>query len=50
MTRLINGQEPGFDLEPFRPERFLDGKVAWGNPFTAGEKNNPHRAHTLAEA
>lgn len=49
MTRLINGQEPGFDLEPFRPERFLDGDVAWENPFTAGEKNNP-RSHSLAEA
>ena len=50
MTRLINGQDPGFDLEPFRPERFLDGEVAWGNPFTAGEKNNPRQATTLAEA
>lgn len=41
VTRLLNGEEPGFDLEPFRPARFADGNVAWVNPFTAGEQSNP---------
>jgi glycine/D-amino acid oxidase-like deaminating enzyme len=45
---LLNGEEPGFDLEPFRPTRFHDAAVTWANPFTAGEKNNPHTAHALA--
>lgn len=31
----------GFDLEPFDPNRFARAGVAWDNPFTAGEKNNP---------
>jgi sarcosine oxidase subunit beta len=43
---LLSGQEPGFDIGPFRPARFHDGDVAWANPFTAGEKNNPHPALT----
>lgn len=34
--------EPGeLDLTPFDPDRFARGDVAWDNPFTAGEKNNP---------
>ncbi len=41
VSRLLNGEETGFDLEPFRPARFADGDVAWANPFTAGEKSNP---------
>lgn len=41
MARLLNDEETGFDLEPFRPARFADGDVAWANPFTAGEKSNP---------
>jgi sarcosine oxidase subunit beta len=48
ITRLLSGQEPGFDLEPFRPSRFLDGDVTWANPFTAGEKNNPGVVHACA--
>ena len=37
-----SGQEHGIrHLDPFRPARFHDGDVAWANPFTAGEKNNP---------
>jgi len=42
IARLLNGQEPGFDLEPFRPARFheLGGDVAWANPFTAGETSD----------
>ncbi len=39
MTRLVNGR-PWLRPEPFRPERFLDGDVAWANSFTAGEENN----------
>ncbi len=45
---LLNGDEPGFDLEPFRPTRFHDAAVTWANPFTAGEKNNPGAAHAVA--
>jgi glycine/D-amino acid oxidase-like deaminating enzyme len=41
VARLLNGEEVGFDLEPFRPARFADGDVSWANPFTAGEKSNP---------
>ncbi len=50
IARLLGGQEPGFDLEPFRPGRFHDlgGDVTWANPFTAGEKSNPHAARALA--
>lgn len=48
ITRLLTGESPGFDLEPFRPARFHDGAVTWANPFTAGEKNNPRDAHALA--
>lgn len=48
VTRLLAGESDGFDLEPFRPARFHDGGVAWANPFTAGEKNNPRRAPELA--
>jgi sarcosine oxidase subunit beta len=48
IARLVNGEEPGFDLEPLRPARFLEGGVTWENPFTAGEKSNP-RTH-LTEA
>lgn len=48
VARLLNGAEPGFDLEPFRPARFHDAAVTWANPFTAGEKNNPRAAHALA--
>ena len=48
IARLLSGQEAEFDIAPFRPARFLDGEVAWANPFTAGEKNNPRAPHTLA--
>lgn len=48
VARLLNGEEPGFDLDPFRPARFHDAAVTWANPFTAGEKNNPRAAHALA--
>lgn len=39
VARLINGEDPGFDLRVFRPERFSEGGTAWNNPFTAGEAN-----------
>ena len=39
---VLAGRDHGFDLEPFRPDRFHgDGELGWNNPFTAGEKNNP---------
>jgi glycine/D-amino acid oxidase-like deaminating enzyme len=47
---LIAGEEPGFDLLPFRPARFHEGGVTWANPFTAGEKNNPHQVAALTGA
>ena len=48
IASLLSGQDPGFDIAPFRPARFHDGDVAWANPFTAGEKNNPaQRAHAF---
>jgi sarcosine oxidase subunit beta len=46
---LLSGLEPDFDITPFRPGRFHDGDVAWANPFTAGEKNNPRPAHALID-
>jgi glycine/D-amino acid oxidase-like deaminating enzyme len=46
---LLSGQEPEFDITPFRPARFHDGDIAWANPFTAGEKNNPRPAHRLVD-
>jgi sarcosine oxidase subunit beta len=47
---LLTGREPGFDLTPFRPDRFagLGDAVAWSNPFTAGEGNHPNSAWLLA--
>ncbi|MDF3041292.1 MAG: hypothetical protein K0Q71_3998, partial [Thermomicrobiales bacterium] len=49
ITSLFSGQEPEFDIEPFRPARFHDGDVAWANPFTAGERNNPRPTHALID-
>lgn len=43
---LLTGQEPVFDLSPFRPDRFLEGTAAWSNPFTAGEQSNVRGAVT----
>jgi sarcosine oxidase subunit beta len=37
---LLTGKTPSFDIHHFRPERFLEGGVAWINPFTAGEHSN----------
>ncbi len=50
IARMLSGEEPGFDLEPFRPARFEQGAVSWANPFTAGEKNNPRQQMTLSAA
>ncbi|MEA2582597.1 MAG: hypothetical protein QOF33_682 [Thermomicrobiales bacterium] len=36
---LLCGREPGFDLAPFAPDRFVLGGTAWNNPFTAGEQS-----------
>ena len=48
---LLAGRDPGFDLEPFRPDRFHGATgPAWANPFTAGEKNNPGRLGAEAAA
>jgi sarcosine oxidase subunit beta len=49
IASLLSGQEAEFDIAPFRPARFNDGDIAWANPFTAGEKNNPRPAHALVD-
>jgi glycine/D-amino acid oxidase-like deaminating enzyme len=50
IASLLSGQEPEFDITPFRPARFLEGNVGWANPFTAGEKNNPLPANALIDS
>lgn len=50
ISRLLTGQDPGFDLEPFRPDRFVSGDVAWANPFTAGERSDGAAAQALVAA
>ncbi|MFN8593767.1 MAG: FAD-binding oxidoreductase [Thermomicrobiales bacterium] len=50
MSRLLSGSDPGFDLEPFRPDRFATAGVAWANPFTAGERSDSAMAETLIGA
>ena len=50
IARLLNGEETGYDLEPFRPTRFGEAGVEWANPFTAGEKSNPRAAHARVSA
>jgi gamma-glutamylputrescine oxidase len=37
---LLTGREPGFDLAPFRPDRFAGRGTAWTHPFTAGERSD----------
>src|SRR5215213_9054412 len=49
IASLLSGQEPEFDIMPFSPARFQDREVAWANPFTAGEKNNPRPAPALPD-
>lgn len=48
---IVDGQSE-YDLHPFDPNRFARGGVAWENPYTAGEKNNPRAAdrHAPVEA
>lgn len=41
IAQLIVDGRSDFDLEPFDPNRFSRGGVAWDNPYTAGERNNP---------
>jgi sarcosine oxidase subunit beta len=41
LAQLIVDGAAQFDLDPFDPNRFARGDVAWENPFTAGEQNNP---------
>jgi hypothetical protein len=50
VARLLAGEEPGFDLSPFRPARFHDGDIIWSNPSTFGEKNNPRPESALASS
>ena len=40
VTRLLNDEDPGYDLRVFRPERFSEGGTSWNNPFTAGESHS----------
>ena len=37
IAAMVNGEEPGFDMTYFRPDRFFDPGLTWSNPFTAGE-------------
>ncbi len=48
IARMLSGEEPGFDLDPFRPARFHDAAVTWANPFTAGERDHPRQPQELA--
>ena len=51
MADLVAGRDPGFDLDPFRPDRFHGAAgVVWANPFTAGERNTPDGIDALAHA
>lgn len=50
VAQLISQGIAAFDLEPFDPNRFARDGVAWENPFTVGEQNNPHRQARHAEA
>lgn len=43
VAQLVVNDPAAQDLSPFDPDRFARGGVAWDNPFTAGEKNNPKR-------
>ncbi|MDP9366786.1 MAG: FAD-binding oxidoreductase [Chloroflexota bacterium] len=45
---LLVDRDPGFDLAPFRPDRFTDDGTAWSNPFTAGERSHITGAPALA--
>ena len=35
---LLSGRDPGFNLSPFAPNRFVAAGTNWNNPFTAGER------------
>ena len=37
---LIAGADPGYDLAPFDPARFLTASPTWSNPYTAGERSH----------
>ncbi len=45
---LLDGRDPGFDLTPFRPDRFASDGTAWSNPFTAGERSHVTGTPALA--
>jgi sarcosine oxidase subunit beta len=44
---LLCGRDPGFDLAPFRPDRFAADDTAWTNPFTAGERSRMPRSDAV---
>lgn len=44
----LTGKNHGFDLTPFRPDRFAEKGTAWENPYTAGEKSQRERAAAQA--
>lgn len=50
LAELIVDGNTGFNLEPFNPNRFVDGDVDWRNPSTAGEQNNPKSMAELRTA
>jgi sarcosine oxidase subunit beta len=45
---LVATGATSYDIEPFDPNRFERHGVAWDNPFTAGERNNPRRPAVAA--
>ena len=47
---LLGGRDPGFDLSPFRPDRFAGDGARWANPFTAGERGEATGSAALARS
>jgi sarcosine oxidase subunit beta len=48
VARLLTGNQPGFNLAPFSPDRFALAGTNWNNPFTAGETSG--QAHSTSAA
>jgi sarcosine oxidase subunit beta len=47
VARLLTGNEPGFNLAPFSPDRFALAGTNWNNPFTAGERSDLQHSSTV---
>ncbi|HUG14475.1 MAG TPA: FAD-binding oxidoreductase [Thermomicrobiales bacterium] len=48
IAQLIVDGRCEYDLDPFDPDRFSHGGIAWENPYTVGERNNPKPAGARA--